>query len=198
MAHERTHLVSLTDAAKLLSEAEGKPVDRSTLSRYVANHADALPLTRIGRTALVDFERLRTHRAQNIRIDNAASAPAPIAPMARGGTRSDATARKIGFEADIRELDLAARLGTTMLRAEVEEAARTAVAKMQAALDMAINDTAERLAGRVGSEARLIRPELRTMTRRAMAEFSRAMSAAADADALSAPDPEPMQEAPAA
>ena len=54
--------VSITDAAKRLSAA-GDVVDRSTLSRYVSQHAEALPTRREGKSTWSNLRRRRRPRA---------------------------------------------------------------------------------------------------------------------------------------
>lgn len=170
-AHDSTGLVSVTEAARRLSEL-GDKIDRSTLSRYVARYAAALNPSKDGRETVVNFETLRGHRVQNIRLD--------AKPLAGTRARSDSQARKLDADARIRELDLAERECKITLRDEVAEAARVAVAAMRAAFDAAVNDTAEQLAHHLAGEPRLIRPALRSMAAKGFEAFADAMSVYAD------------------
>ncbi len=59
--------LSITDAAVRLSMA-GDVVDRSTLSRYVSQHAEAIETRRQGKANLVEFGALARHRGENVRL----------------------------------------------------------------------------------------------------------------------------------
>lgn len=165
-AHDSTGLVSITEAATLLT-ADGDPIDRSTLSRYVSRWAVALGPAKLGRETVVDYEKLKLHRAENIRLD--------AKPLVKTVTKSDSQARKLDADARLRELDLAEREGKITLRSEVAEAAQVAVAELRAALDAAVNDAAEQIGHAVGSEPRLIRPALRKMVAKGFEAFCERM-----------------------
>ncbi|WP_375308394.1 hypothetical protein WI560_13500 [Bradyrhizobium sp. A11] len=165
-AHDSTGLVSITEAATLLT-ADGDPIDRSTLSRYVSRWAVALSPAKLGRETVVDYEKLKLHRAENIRLD--------AKPLAKAVTKSDSQARKLDADARLRELDLAEREGKITLRSEVAEAAQVAIAELRAALDAAVNDAAEQIGHAVASEPRLIRPALRKMVAKGFEAFCERM-----------------------
>ncbi|MEZ5901658.1 MAG: hypothetical protein R3D51_19435 [Hyphomicrobiaceae bacterium] len=176
--HDNTGLVSITEAAARLTAA-GDAIDRSTLSRYVSRYAAALNPSKLGRETVVEFEKLRQHRTQNIRLESK--------PLVRTIAKSDSQARKLDADARIRELDLAEREGKITLKSEVAEAARTAIAELRAALDAAVNDTAEQIAHALGGEPRLIRPALRKMAARAFEAFSERMRSCTFDQAVPAP-----------
>src|SRR5579872_7221373 len=119
-----TELVGLTEAVGLLA-SRGDSVSLSSLSRYVERYADALKPTKQGKKTLVDFETLLEHRTQN--INRAASAPgAPTARTAHG--RANEAALNIRAQRQLRELDIAERVGAVTPTQEVKEAAASAVA----------------------------------------------------------------------
>jgi hypothetical protein len=59
--------LSITEAAARLTMA-GDQVDRSTLSRYVSQHAEAIETRRQGKANLVEFGALARHRGENVRL----------------------------------------------------------------------------------------------------------------------------------
>jgi len=163
MTHDSTGLVSVTEAAARLTR-EGDRVERSTLSRYITKHADALqPQTR-GRDTLIDFAKLKEHRGQNIRLADAK-------PHETQRSRSDEGAANLRAQRQLRELDIAERLKTLAPRADVENAAYSAVAALKTAFAGAVSDTAEAIAAACSTEARLVRPHLRTLERLALEAF---------------------------
>lgn len=165
-------LVSLTAAADLLAEA-GDQVERSSLSRYVTKHADALNPQKQGRETVVEFELLAAHRRENIRLASTLS-PKPFAPTQ---TRADEAAANLRAQRRLRELDLGQREGDLTLRAEVEDAAHSSIIAMKGAFSLALNDTADSLAALTGTEARLIRPHLRTFVKAGFEQFTKALAA---------------------
>lgn len=186
--------VTLRDAVERLA-AIGDAVSKSTLSRYLKQHAEAIPVEREGRDLFLDFETLRRHRSENIRLSSPyQSAPPPRASASASapnrGTQAEGAARKVAAEAEIKELQLNKEKGLLTPTAEVEEAAREAVTQMRAAFELAVNSTAEKVAARFGGEARLVRPLLKEMIRAGLEEFSRAMSEIA----LTAEEPAPNRE----
>jgi hypothetical protein len=152
--------ISITEAAARLTEA-GDPVDRSTLSRYLKQHADALPLRPDGKSHLVDYGALVAHRGENIRLRR----PAAARPAARpgdvqrrfAGTQADGVARKVLADAEMREMDLAKRRGELTPTAEVDQGGRDAVALMQAAFDRAVETEAATASVRYGWDERVAR-----------------------------------------
>lgn len=167
--------VTLRDAVGLLAQ-RGDHVSKSALSRYLKQHAEALPVEREGRDLFLDFEQLARHRAENIRLVDAAPRPTPRISEPQRSTQAEGAARKVAAEAEIKELQLAKEKGLLTPTAEVQEAARDAVTQLRAALDLAVNQAAEQIAARLGGEARLVRPLLKNMVRAGFEEFSRAMS----------------------
>jgi hypothetical protein len=163
-----SNLVGLAEAARLLTAA-GDKVARNTLSVYVGKHADSLqPVTR-GRETVVDFEALKAHRAENIRITR----PGPFAGVK---SRSDEAGAKMRVDRQIRELDLAERQGILTPLLEVQSAAHTAIALMRAEFATAINETSESIAAALGGESRLVRPHLRALEKKALDRFVRSLT----------------------
>jgi hypothetical protein len=191
------NLVTLTVAARLLAEA-GDPVEHSALSRYVWKYADRLRPVKDANKVMVDFQLLTAHRAENIRLDpERRIAPPPSrkqsttprragakdSPKPRGSDaptqaagRADEAAQNIRAQRLLREVELAKEAKSLTPTREVKEAALAAVSAMKNALALAINDTAEQIANVTGTEARLIRPHLRSFERRAADAFIRSLS----------------------
>lgn len=177
--------LSVTEAAARLS-ASGDPVDRSTLSRYLSQHAEALPTRVEGKARMVEFGALAVHRSENIRIR---SMPPEVRPGQRGaamlprrfaGSQSDGAARKAQADAEMREMDLAERRGELTPTAEVDQAGRDATALMQSAFDRAIETEAATLAVRYGWDERTARLALKTFARRGLEVFNREIAARLD------------------
>ena len=187
-------LVSITEAARRLSTDEGRPLDRSTLSRYVNRYVAALAPQGRGRQVLVDYDLLRRHRAENLNI----SAPSPpaeatAAPAVQGPSARDSRARKEEADAQLRELELERQLGSVCPVDEVQRAAAAAVALMQAASERAVRDHAEIIARALGVDARVIRPHLK----RFGSELSRAFAEACRREAARFADGDEVSLAPA-
>jgi hypothetical protein len=179
-------LVSLTRAAELLTEA-GDVVERSTLSRYIAKHADALNPARQGRETVINFEALAQHRKENIRLAVAPSTK----PYAQVRARSDEAAANLRAQRRLRELELGRQEGLLILKSDAEEAAHSAVSALRSALALALNDTADVIASVTGSEVRLVRPHLRAFEKKGLDQFVRVL---ADYDLLGEnPDAPPPQ-----
>lgn len=150
-------LVSITVAAERLTAA-GDAVDRSTLSRYLKQHAKALPLQADGKANLVDYDLLAAHWT-------------PGRPMARfAGSQSDGVARKVQAEAEIKEMDLALRRKQLTPVAEVDRGARDAIALMQSAFDRAI-DAEATLSIKYGWDERTVRIALKAFARHGLEVF---------------------------
>lgn len=176
--------LSITEAALRLT-AEGDAVDRSTLSRYVSQHSEAIETRRDGKANLVEFGALAQHRRENIRLRRPAAAsgagfvpaiaPATSRPgaMRVAGTQSDGLARKINADAEMREMDLAKRRGELTPSAEVDKAGRDAVALMLAAFDRAVETEAATLSVRYGWDERIARIALKGFARKGMEVFNR-------------------------
>lgn len=180
--------ISITEAAARLT-ASGDRVDRSTLSRYLKQHAEALPKRPDGKANLVEFEALAAHRSENIRIR---AMPAEVRPAAPGrlagpaagrfaGSQSDGAARKAQADAAIREMDLAERLSKTTLVSEVDRAGRDAIALMQAAFERAYEGEAASLSLKYGWDERMVRVALKSFARVGMDIFNREIMKRIDA-----------------
>ncbi len=163
--------VSITDAATALAE-RGDTVDRSTLSRYLKQHAEALPLRRAGQSNLVDLDALIAHRGENIRL-RVPAAPARGAEPSRRfpGSQSDGAARKANAEAEMREMDLAHRRKQLTVTSEVDRAGREALALMQSAFERAVESEAASLSVRFGWEERTVRLALKTFAKKGVEVF---------------------------
>lgn len=180
--------VTLTEATSRLN-ASGDLLSISTLSRYLVQHSEALPTRVEGRTKLVDFIALAAHRAENVRLRSDVASAArqalggatPSAASARrAGTQSEGAARKITAEAEMRELDLAQRRGELTPTAEVDQAARDAVALMMAAFDRSVESEAAKLSVRYGWDERQARIALKAFVKAGLATFNAAIRARLD------------------
>lgn len=169
--------ISITEAAQRLA-ASGDHVDRSTLSRYLKQHGEALPLRAEGKSNLVDFEALVAHRKENIRIR---SMPLEVRPPVGGrqaaprfaGSQSDGAARKAQADAEMRELDLGERRKELTPVVEVDRAGRDAIALMSSAFDRAIETEAASLSLKYGWDERTVRIALKGYARKGMEVFHR-------------------------
>ena len=164
--------ISITDAAERLSKA-GDSVDRSTLSRYLKQHAEALPLRRDGKSNLVEFGALAAHRAENVRLRKPGPSTEPQGGATGGGgvsrfkgSLSDGAARKAQADAEMREMDLAERRGELTLVAEVDKGARDAIALMLSAFDRAIDTEAASASVKYGWDERIARLVLKGFARK--------------------------------
>ena len=162
-------MVSLSKAAELLTAA-GDAVDRTSLSRYVSRHADALSPVQQGRSTLVDLALLKRHRKENIRLTSDAK------PFDGARSKVDESKAKIRVDRQIRELELGRQLKALTLVSEVQAAGTAAIAAMRSAYALAVNDVAESMALALGSEARLVRPHLRALETKALDAFVRSLS----------------------
>lgn len=166
--------ISITDAAKRLSDA-GDKVDRSSLSRYLSQHSEVLPLRREGKSNLVEFGALSAHRAENIRLRKAAPAPASAPGAAQGrrfpGSQSDGIARKANADAEMREMDLAERRGQLTIVGEVDKAGRDAIALMRSAFERAIDGEASTASVKYGWDERIVRIVLKGFARKGVDVF---------------------------
>ncbi|MER8427813.1 hypothetical protein [Mesorhizobium sp. M1403] len=170
--------ISITDAAARLSAA-GDRIDRSTLSRYLKQHAQALPTREEGKSHLVEYGALVAHRGENIRLRALpVAAPGvgkqPAKPPSRfAGSQSDGFARKAQADAEMREMDLAKRRGELTPTAEVDKAGRDAIALMQSAFDRAIESEAASLSVKYGWDERVARIALKGFVRVGLDDFNR-------------------------
>lgn len=181
--HDLVGPVSLTRAAELLTAA-GDKVERSTLSRYVAQHADALSPGKRGRETVVDFETLKKHRQENVRLDLAApgppagaAPPLPSTPLQQSAQdRSGEAAANLRVQRQLRQIELGKELGLLILKSEAEDAASSAVSALRSAFALALNETADTIAAVTRSEARLIRPHLRSFEKKGLEQFIRVIA----------------------
>ena len=174
--------ISITEAAARLTQA-GDKIDRSSLSRYLKQHSEALPLKADGKSNLVDFVALIAHRGENVRLKTpAASLPvrgtgqasAPHMMVSRfKGTQSDGAARKSQAEAELKEMDLAERRSELTIVAEVDQGGRDAIALMQSAFERAIETEAAALSLKYGWDERMARLALKGFAREGLSVFNR-------------------------
>jgi len=195
--------VSITDAAAKLT-ALGDRIDRSTLSRYLAQHAEALPTERVGKSTMVDFEALLMHRRENIRVAGPQIGPDALAPTDPtkpgsgppnpGPTQAHSRARKEAADAEIREIELGQLRKEIVIAREVEDAARDAVGLMRAAFDRDVEQSAADAALRYGWDERTVRTVLKRFAKSGLDTFHRRMLSAIDGEAE--PDASNREQAP--
>lgn len=169
--------ISITEAAARLT-VRGDAVDRSTLSRYLKQHSEALALRPSGKSNLVEFGALQEHRQANIRLRPGATAPVAAGrasvPVQRfAGSQSDGAARKAQADAELREMDLAERRKSLTPVAEVDQAGRDAVVLMQSAFERAVEAEAATLSLKYGWDERTVRLALKTFIRSGLGVFNR-------------------------
>lgn len=171
--------VSISEAAQRLT-AMGDLVERSTLSRYIKQHGEAIEIREEGKSRLVEFNNLAAHRGENIRIRPAApvarimtaqGAPRPTNRFA--GTQSDGAARKAQADAELREMDLAERKKTLTHVAEVDQAGRDAVGDMLSAFERAVETTAADASVKYGFDERTTRIMLKAFVRVGLDDFNK-------------------------
>ncbi|WP_236762666.1 hypothetical protein [Agrobacterium tumefaciens] len=173
--------ISITEAAARLTQS-GDKVDRSTLSRYLKQHAEALPLREDGKSNKVAYIALVEHRSGNIRIRSAPAGtlfsnvanPAPSSGNVhnRNKTQADGNARKALADAELKEMDLAKRRGELTTVDEVDQAGRDAVALMQSAFERAIEPEAATLSLKFGWDERTVRLALKGFAKLGLATFN--------------------------
>lgn len=170
--------VSISQAATIVSEKEGQRVDRSTLSRYVKRYATDITQRREGRETLIDVNALIAHRGINIRVERATTAPfkEDVKVASSKERKGEIDVRRAEIELEREERELARERGEIIQVAELAAAAEAAIKAFSAALDEAESDAADDIARRTRSEARHVRPGLRTLKRSALEAFSRALS----------------------
>jgi hypothetical protein len=164
--------VNLTRARELLAE-QGDLVEQSTLSRYVTKYADVLDPQKDGRDTIIDFEILAQHRRENIGRAAPSSSPAPTPAISKG--RADEAAKNIRAHRQLRELEIAERIGALTPTREVRAAAAEAVSALRNAFALSLNDSAAAMASALNTEARLVRPHLKAFERNGLDAFSRAL-----------------------
>lgn len=161
--------LSISEAARRLA-ASGDAVERSSLSRYVTQHAEALPTKTEGRNKLVELGALIKHRQENVR-----TVQQPMIRQNRQfiGSQADGAARKAQADAELREMDLAERRKKLVRTAEVDRAGRDAIALMQSAFERSIETFAADTAMKYGWDERTIRTELKKFSRIGLENFNR-------------------------
>lgn len=171
-----SELLTITEAAARLTEG-GEKIDRSTLSRYLKQHAEAGLVD--PKTGYVDLARLVEHRGENIRLRGRAptsTQPAmlPNSPSANSRfTQNDAAARDRMAVAEMREMDLAERRKELTPVAEVDQSGRDAVALMMSAFERAIETEAAALSLKYGWDERTVRLSLKEFSRLGLSVFNR-------------------------
>jgi hypothetical protein len=174
--------VNLRRARELLAE-RGDQVDQSTLSRYVTKYADDLNPIRDGRETTVDFDALAQHRADNVNMGYRGRPQAQRSAMSsevdetisipRG--RAHEASLNIRAQRQIRELDIAERIGALTPTREVQAAAAEAMSALRNAFALSLNDSASAIAAAFNLEARLVRPHLKAFERNGLDAFARAL-----------------------
>jgi len=185
MASGDEEWVSITEAAARLTDA-GDRIDRSSLSRYLKQHGEALPLKPDGKSNLVEINALFAHRGENIRIRPTVTPTK--APAQRGatstrfsGSQSDGAARKAQADAELREMDLAERRHELTVVSEVDQGGRDAIALMMSGFERAIETEAATLSLKYGWDERVLRIALKAFSRTGLGIFNREMLLRLDA-----------------
>jgi hypothetical protein len=174
--------VNLSRARELLAE-RGDRVGQPALSRYIAKYSDALDPQKDGRETTVDFEILALHRTQN--VNRAASAPSSApASISLSKGRAHEASLNIKAQRQMRELDIAERIGALTPTSEVRAAAAEAMSALRNAFALALNDSAAALAHAFNLEARLVRPHFKEFGRAGLEAFARAL----EKDLVAEPD----------
>jgi hypothetical protein len=176
--------VNLARARDLLAE-QGDIVGQSSLSRYVAKYADDLHPERDGRELTVDFERLAQHRRENISPPASAPSSSPASVSVSKGRAHEASLN-IRAQRQMRELEIAERIGALTSTREVRAAAAEAMSALRNAFALSLNDSAAALAHAFNIEPRLVRPYLKAFEKGGLDAFARALVVAElepDADA---------------
>jgi hypothetical protein len=168
--------VNLRRARELLAEM-GDRIGQPSLSRYVSKYADALDPQRDGRELTINFETLAKHRGEN--INRAATAPssAPASQSASKG-RAHEAALNVRAQRQMREIEIAERIGALTPTREVRAAAAEAMSALRNAFALSLNDSASALANAFNLEPRLVRPYLKTFEKNGLDAFSRALMVA--------------------
>jgi hypothetical protein len=174
--------VNLSRARELLAEM-GDRIGQPALSRYVAKYADALDPQR-GRETTINFEALVQHRSEN--INRAATAPSSSpASVSISKGRAYEASLNIKAQRQIRELDIAERIGALTPTREVRAAAAEAMSALRNAFALSLNDSAASLAHAFNIEPRLVRPYLKTFETVGLDAFARALM---EKDLVAEPD----------
>jgi hypothetical protein len=177
--------VNLRRARELLAE-RGDRVGQPALSRYVSRYSDSLDPQRDGRELTINFEALIQHRSEN--INRAASAPSSApASISISKGRANEAALNIRAQRQMRELEIAERIGALTPTREVRAAAAEALSALRNAFALSLNDSAAALAHAFNIEPRLVRPYLKTFEKNGLDAFARALL---EADLVAELEPE--------
>jgi hypothetical protein len=165
--------VNLSRARQLLAE-RGDRIGQPALSRYIAKYSDALDPQKDGRETTVDFEILALHRTQN--VNRAATAPSSSpAWVSISKGRAHEASLNIRAQRQMRELEIAERIGALTPTREVRAAAAEAMAALRNAFALSLNDSAAALAHAFNLEPRLVRPYLKSFEKNGLEAFARAL-----------------------
>ena len=179
-AAQMSEFVTITEAAARLTES-GEKIDRSTLSRYLKQHAEAGLMNAEG---LVNLDALVEHRSENIRLRGRSPAARPTSTSPSSGSRvtqNDAAARDRMAVAEMREMDLAERRKELTPVSEVDQGGRDAIALMSSAFERAIDTEASALSLKYGWDERTLRLALKEFGRLGLKVFNREVLARLDA-----------------
>lgn len=140
--------LSQSECARRLNDL-GDPVTQQVLSRYLERYPE-IPQRTGGpkRATLVDFEALREHRLQNVRVQEeraASSAPGAAPATPPRDDAADLRLRERRAAAEKAEFDLAKARGELLPRAAVERAIRAAGVELEHALKSTRLERAEQL-----------------------------------------------------
>jgi hypothetical protein len=169
--------VNLARARELLAES-GDLVGQSSLSRYVTKYSDDLDPQRDGRELTVDFETLAKHRGENINRTATAPSSAPASSTASVSVskgRAHEASLNIRAQRQMRELEIAERIGALTPTREVRAAAAEAMSALRNAFALALNDSAAVIANVCGVEPRVVRPHLKAFEKSGLDAFARAL-----------------------
>jgi hypothetical protein len=165
--------VNLKRARELLAE-QGDRIGQPSLSRYVTKYADALDPQKDGRETTIDFEALAKHRSEN--INRAASVPSSSpASISISKGRANEAALNIRAQRQMRELEIAERIGALTPTREVRAAAAEAMSALRNAFALSLNDSAAALAHAFNLEPRLVRPHLKAFEKNGLEAFAHAL-----------------------
>jgi hypothetical protein len=165
--------VNLRRAREMLAE-RGDRVGQPALSRYIAKYSDALDPQKDGRETTVDFETLAKHRGENInRVASPPSSSPASVSISKG--RAHEASLNIRAQRQMRELEIAERIGALTPTREVRAAAAEAMSALRNAFALALNDSAAVIANVCGVEPRVVRPHLKAFEKSGLDAFARAL-----------------------
>ena len=152
----------------------GDRIGQPALSRYVTKYADALDPQKDGRETTIDFEVLAKHRSENINRSASAPSSSPASVSISKGRAHEASLN-IKAQRQIRELDIAERIGALTPTSEVRAAAAEAMSALRNAFALSLNDSAAGIAHAFNLEPRLVRPHLKAFEKKGLDAFARAL-----------------------